>query len=60
MKKFIVTVVGFVIFMAALTFILRLISEPNTIANLLGVALLTGLVIISTQYVKFINKKRND
>lgn len=58
MKKFIIIVIGFVAWMAILTLSLRLISMPDTLANLLGVVLLTGSVIVSTQCVKFINDKR--
>lgn len=58
MKNFIIIVTWFVVFMAILTLSLRLISMPDTLANLLGVVLLTESVIVSTQCVKFINDKR--
>ncbi len=54
MKNFIIIVIWFVVFMATLTLSLRLISMPDTLANLLGVVLLTGSVIVSTQCVKLI------
>lgn len=57
MKNFII-VICFVVFMAILTLSLRLISMPDTLANLLGVVLLAGLITVSTQCVKFINDKR--
>lgn len=58
MKNFIIIVIWFVVFMAILTLSLRLISMPDTLANLLGVVLLAGLITVSTQCVKFINDKR--
>lgn len=58
MKNFIIIVIWFVVFMAILTLSLRLISMPDTLANLLGAVLLTGSVIVSAQCVKFINNKR--
>lgn len=58
MKDFIIIVIWFVVFMAILTLSLRLISMPDTFTNLLGVVLLTGSVIVSTQCVEFINNKR--
>lgn len=58
MKNFIIIVIWFVVFMAILTLSLRLISMPDTLANLLGIMLLAGLITVSTQYVKFINDKR--
>lgn len=54
MKNFIIIVIWFVVFMAILTLSLRLISMPDTLVNLLGVVLLTGSVIVSTQCVKLI------
>lgn len=58
MKNFIIIVIWFVVFMAILTLSLRLVSMPDTLANLLGVVLLAGSVTVSTQYIKFINDKR--
>ena len=62
MKNFIIIVIWFVVFMAILTLSLRLslrlVSMPDTLANLLGVVLLAGLITVSTQYIKFINDKR--
>lgn len=58
MKNFIIIVIWFVVSMAILTLSLRLISMPDTLANLLGVVLLAGLITVSTQYIKFINDKR--
>ena len=58
MKNFIIIVIWFVVFMAILTLSLRLISMPDTLANLLGVVLLAGVITVSTQCVKFINDKR--
>ena len=42
MKKGLILVVWFVVFMALLTGSLSLISAPNTIENLLGVVVLAG------------------
>lgn len=47
MKKGLILVVWFVVFMALLTGSLSLISAPNTIENLLGVAVLAGTVALS-------------
>ena len=47
MKKDLILVVWFVGFMALLTGSLSLISAPNTIENLLGVAVLAGTVAFS-------------
>ena len=47
MKKGLILVVWFVVFMALLTGSLSLISAPNTIENLLGVAVLVGTVAFS-------------
>lgn len=47
MKKGLILVVWFVVFMALLTGSLSLISAPNTIENLLGVAVLAGTVAFS-------------
>ena len=47
MKKDLILVVWFVVFMALLTGSLSLISAPNTIENLLGVAVLAGTVAFS-------------
>lgn len=47
MKKGLILVVWFVVFMALLTGSLNLISAPNTIENLLGVAVLAGTVAFS-------------
>lgn len=58
MKNFIIIVIWFVVFMAIFTLSLRLISMPDTLANLLGVVLLAGEITVSTQCVQFINNKR--
>ena len=58
MKDFIIIVIWFVVFMAILTLSLRLISMPDTLANLLGIILLAGSITVSTQCIKFINDKR--
>lgn len=47
MKKGLILVVWFVVFIALLTGSLSLISAPNTIENLLGVAVLAGTVAFS-------------
>ena len=47
MKKGLVLVVWFVVFMALLTGSLSLISAPNTIENLLGVGVLAGTAAFS-------------
>ena len=47
MKKGLILVVWFVVFMALLTGSLSLISAPNTIENLLGVAVLACTVALS-------------
>lgn len=47
MKKGLILVVWFVVFMALLTGSLSLISAPNTIENLLGVVILAGTVALS-------------
>ena len=47
MKKGLILVVWFVVFMALLTDSLSLISAPNTIENLLGVVVLAGTVAFS-------------
>ena len=47
MKKGLILVVWFVVFMALLTGSLSLISAPNTIENLLGIAVLAGTVAFS-------------
>ena len=47
MKKGLILVVWFVVFMALLTGSLSLISAPNTIENLLGVVVLAGTVAFS-------------
>ena len=47
MKKGLILVVWFVVFMALLTGSLSLISAPNTIENLLGVAVLASTVAFS-------------
>ena len=61
MKNFIIIVTWFVVFMAILTLSLRLISMPNTFANLLGVVLLTGSVFVNAQCVKFkITKEKHE
>lgn len=58
MKNFIIIVVCLVVSMAILTLSLRLISMPDTSANLIGIILLAGLITVSTPCVKFINDKR--
>lgn len=55
MKDFIIIVIWFVVFMAILTLSLRLISMPDTLANLLGIILLAGAITVSTQCVKLKN-----
>ena len=47
MKKCLILVVWFVVFMALLTGSLSLISAPNTIENLLGVVVLAGTIAFS-------------
>lgn len=47
MKKGLILVVWFVVFMALLTGSLSLISAPNTIENLIGVVVLAGTVAFS-------------
>ena len=47
MKKGLILVVWFMVFMALLTGSLSLISAPNTIENLLGVVVLAGTVAFS-------------
>ena len=47
MKKGLILVVWFVVFMALLTGSLSLISAPNTIENLLGVVILAVTVALS-------------
>lgn len=47
MKRGLMLVVWFVVFMALLTSSLSLISAPNTIKNLLGVVILAVTVVLS-------------
>ena len=47
MKKGLILVVWFIVFMALLTGCLNLISAPNTIENILGVVILAGTVALS-------------
>ena len=47
MKKGLILVVWFMVFMALLTGSLSLISAPNTTENLLGVVVLAGTVAFS-------------
>ena len=47
MKKGLILVVWFVVFMALLTGSLSLISAPDTIENLLGVVVLAGTIALS-------------
>jgi hypothetical protein len=49
MKKGLILVVWFVVFMALLTGSLSLISAPNTIKNLIGVVVLAGTVTLSIE-----------
>lgn len=49
MKKGLILVVWFMVFMALLTGSLSLISAPNTIKNLIGVVVLAGTVTLSIE-----------
>lgn len=49
MKKGLILVVWFVVFMTSLTGALNLISAPNTTENLLGVAVIAGTVALSIE-----------
>ena len=62
MKKGLILVVWFIVFMALLTGSLSLISAPNTIENLLGVLVLAGTVALSikTKFLTEIKFKKND
>ena len=62
MKKGLILVVWFVVFMALLTGSLSLISAPNTIENLLGVVILAVTVALSikTKCLTEIRFKKND
>lgn len=55
MKKGLMLVVWFVVFMALLTSSLSLISAPNTIENLLGVVVLATTVTLSVETKCFTN-----
>ena len=55
MKKGLILVVWFVVFMALLTGSLSLISAPNTIKNLLGVVILAVTVALSSKTKCLIN-----
>ena len=52
MKKGLILVVWFVVFMALLTGSLSLISAPNTIENILGVVILAATMIITINLIK--------
>lgn len=62
MKKGLILVVWFVVFMTLLTGSLSLISAPDTIENLLGVVVLAGTVALSikTKCLTEIRFKKND
>lgn len=62
MKRGLMLVVWFVVFMALLTSSLSLISAPNTIKNLLGVVILAVTVVLSikTKCLTEIRFKKND
>mgnify|MGYP007055250507 FL=1 len=49
MKKGLILVIWFIVFMALLTCSLSLISAPNTIKNLIGVVVLAGTVTLSIE-----------
>lgn len=55
MKKGLMLVVWFVVFMALLTSSFSLISAPNTIENLLGVVVLATTVTLSVKTKCFTN-----
>lgn len=55
MKKGLILVVWFMVFMALLTGSLSLISAPNTIKNLIGVVVLAGTVTLSIETKCFTN-----
>ena len=52
MKKGLILVVWFVVFMAILTGCLNLISAPNTIENILGVVILAATIITTIKLIK--------
>ena len=52
MKKGLILVVWFVVFMALLTGSLSLISAPNTIENILGVMILAATMITTINLIK--------
>ena len=63
MKKGLILVVWFIVFMALLTGSLSLISAPNTIENLLGVVVLAGTVALSIKtkcLTNLITKKKHE
>ena len=47
MKKLSIFILWFVVFMAILTNTFRLMSESNTIKNLIGVIILIGIIVFS-------------
>ena len=52
MKKGLILVVWFVVFMAILTGCLNLISAPNTIEHILGVVILAATIITTINLIK--------
>lgn len=63
MKKCLILVVWFVVFMALLTSSLSLISAPDTIENLLGVVILAVTIVLSKEtkcLTNLIIKKRHE
>lgn len=60
MKKVIIVVVWLVIFMTALTGSLRLISAPNTIENVVGIAILASIIYLSNRVFNYLIKKKHE
>lgn len=62
MKKIIILVVWFVMFMGVSTWSLSMISAPNTVENLLGVAILIVVAYLSfkTECLTRIKFKKDD
>ena len=52
MKKGLILVVLFIVFMFILTGCLNLISAPNTIENILGVVILAAIMITTINLIK--------
>ncbi len=63
MKKCLILVVWFVVFMALLTSSLSLISAPDTIENLIGIVVLAVTIVLSKKtkcLTNLIIKKRHE